>query len=244
MDRHEGFWWSADSQSIACQETDNSGVESRFIADPLHPETAPAKNFYPRAGSQNAKVRLGTVTRNGGETRWIEWDRERYPYLARVVWKENAAPLSILVQNRAQQDELLLAVDPKTGATRELLRETDSAWLNLDHKPMPVWTKDGRQFLWTTERNGAWQVELHSADGALVRAVTPAEFQLDEVIDLNEPDRSVVVSGGPNSRERHLFRFPLDAKGEPQRLSRDPGRHLAVFGEVKSDFLHRFDLMD
>src|SRR5439155_750709 len=51
MDRHEGFWWSPDSGSIAYQETDNSGVESRFIADPLHPETPPAKNFYPRAGT-------------------------------------------------------------------------------------------------------------------------------------------------------------------------------------------------
>src|SRR4051812_5421506 len=172
MDRRAGFWWAPDSQSIACQETDNSGVESRFIADPLHPETPPAKNFYPRAGTANAKVRLGIVARSGGETRWVEWDREKNPYLARVGWKENTAPLCIVVQNRAQQEELLLAVDPKRGATHELLRETDSAWLNLDHKPMPVWLKDGKQFLWTTERNGAWQVELHSSDGALVRAVT------------------------------------------------------------------------
>jgi dipeptidyl-peptidase 4 len=244
MDRHEGFWWSPDSQSIAYQETDNSGVESRFIADPLHPETPPAKNFYPRAGTQNAKVRLGIVARSGGETRWVEWDREKYPYLARVVWKETGAPLCIVVQNRAQQEELLLAVDPTTGATRELLRENDAAWLNLDHKPMPVWLKSGREFLWTTERNGGWQVELHSADGKLVRAITPVDFQLDELIDLNEADRSIVVSGGQDSRERHLLRFSLETNADPQRLTREPGRHLGVFGENKETFLHRFDLLD
>jgi dipeptidyl-peptidase 4 len=127
MDRHEGFWWSPDSQWIAYQETDNSGVESRFIADPLHPETPPAKNFYPRAGTGNAKVRLGIIARAGGATRGLEWDREKYPYLARVVWKEPAAPLCLLVQNRAQQEELLLAVDPASSATRELLREKDAA---------------------------------------------------------------------------------------------------------------------
>ncbi|HEX8898920.1 MAG TPA: DPP IV N-terminal domain-containing protein, partial [Chthoniobacterales bacterium] len=244
MDRHQGFWWSPDSQSIAYQETDNGGVEARFIADPLHPESTPAKNFYPRPGTQNAKVRLGIVPRVGGETHWVEWDREKYPYLARVVWKENAAPLCIVVQNRLQQEELLLAVDPKTGATRELLRETDSAWLNLDRKPMPVWLKDGRQFLWTTERNGAWQAELHSADGALARPVTPTDFQLDELIDVNDSDRSIVVSGGPDSRERHLFRFSFDGKGEPQQLTRESGRHNAVFAEAKGQFLHRFDLMN
>jgi dipeptidyl-peptidase-4 len=244
MDRHEGLWWSPDSQSIAYQETDNSGVESRFISDPLHPETVPAKNFYPRAGTQNAKLRLGIVARSGGDTRWVEWDREKYPYLARVVWKESAAPLCVIVQNRAQQEELLLAVDRATGATRELLRENDAAWLNLDHKPMPVWLKDGRQFFWTTERNGAWQVELHSADGKLVRAITPADFQLDELIDVNEADRSIIVSGGPDSRERHLFRFSLDTKAEPQRLTREPGRHQGVFGDNKESFLHRFDQLD
>jgi dipeptidyl-peptidase 4 len=244
MNRHEGFWWSPDSQSIAYQETDNTGVESRFIADPLHPETAPAKNFYPRAGTQNAKVRLGIVARSGGDTRWVEWDREKYPYLARVVWKEAAAPLCIVVQNRAQQEELLLAVDRTTGASRELLRESDAAWLNLDHKPMPVWLKEGRQFLWTTERNGTWQVELHSADGALARAVTPADFQLDQFIDVNESARSIVVAGGSDPRERHLFRFALDTNAEPQRLTREPGRHDAVLGDGKETFLHRFDLLD
>lgn len=244
MDRHEGFWWSPDSQSIVYQETDNSGVEVRFIADPLHPETPPAKNFYPRAGTQNAKVRLGILARAGGATQWIEWDREKYPYLTRVFWKEAAAPLCLLVQDRAQQEELLLAVDPKTGATRELLREKDAAWLNLKEKPMLIWLKDGRQFLWATERNGTWQVELHSADGALVRAITPADFHVEELIDVNDADGSIVVSGGRDPRERHLFRFSLDGKAESQQLTKEKGRHNAVFGEGKEQFLHRFDLLD
>jgi dipeptidyl-peptidase 4 len=244
MERHDGFWWSPDSQSIAYQETDNSGVESRFIADPLHPETPPARNFYPRAGTNNARVRLGVVARSGGATRWLEWDREKYPYLARVIWKEAAAPLCLLVQNRAQEEEILLAADPASGTTRELLREKDPAWLNLDSKPMPVWLKNGREFFWTTERNGAWQIELHSADGALVRAVTPVNFNLDAFIDLNEADRSIVVAGGPDPRERHLFRFALTANAESQRLTRDSGRHDAIFGDAKEQFLHRFDLVD
>jgi dipeptidyl-peptidase-4 len=244
MNRHEGFWWSPDSQSIAYQETDNSGVESRFIADPLHPETAPVKNFYPRAGTKNATVRLGVVARSGGATRWVEWDREKYPYLARVVWNEAAAPLCLVVQNRAQQEELLLAVDPASGATRELLREKDAAWLNLDHKPMPIWLKDGREFLWTTERNGAWQVELHSAGDALLRAITPVDFNLDQFIDFNEADHSIIVAGGSDPRERHLFRFALEPKAEPQPITHESGRHDAVFGDAKEQFLHRFDLLD
>ena len=244
MDRHEGFWWSPDSQSIAYQETDNAEVEKRFIADPLHPEAPPARNFYPRAGTNNAKVRLGIVARTGGTTRWIEWNRERYPYLARVIWKEAAAPLSLLVQDRAQQEEVLLTVDLSSGLARELMVETDKAWLNLDPKPMPVWMKDGRSFLWTTERGGAWQLELRAVDGNVVRDITKRDFGLEQFIDLDEAGRSVVVAGGADSRERHLFRVKLDLVSEPQRLTAERGRHDGVFGESKENFLHRFNLLD
>ncbi|MDQ3118919.1 MAG: S9 family peptidase, partial [Verrucomicrobiota bacterium] len=244
MDRHEGFWWSPDSQWLSYQETDNSGVETRYIADPLHPETQPAKNPYPRAGTQNAKVRLGLVARGGGGTRWIEWDREKYPYLTRVIWKEAAAPLCIRVQNRTQQEELLLTVDPETGATRELLHETDAAWINLDPKPMPVWLMDGRSFFWTTERAGYWQLELHSVEGGAVRAITPVQPGFEKLMDVDESSRSVVTAGSADPRERHLFRVSLDAPSEPRRLTIDSGRHDAVFGESKKHFLHRYDLLD
>ena len=244
MDRQDGFWWSPDSKALAYQETDNNEVETRFIVDPLHPEAPPAKNFYPRAGGANAKVRLGIISREGGETQWVDWDREKYPYLARVVWKESAAPLSILVQNRAQQEQVLLAVERQTGKTRELLRETDAAWLELDPKTMPVWLEDGRAFLWSTEQRGSWQLELRRADGSLLREITPSAFGFNQLIDVDDATRSVVVAGGPDPRERHLFQFSLDREEEPRRLTSDPGRHDAVFGKAKEHFVHKFQLLD
>ena len=35
MSRNEGYWWSPDSQTLLVQETDESAVEVRYIADPL-----------------------------------------------------------------------------------------------------------------------------------------------------------------------------------------------------------------
>src|SRR6185436_17278886 len=101
-----------------------------YIANPAAPETPPQGFRYPRAGRANARVRLGVIARTCGATTWVEWDRERYPYLARVAWTRNA-PLSVLVQARDQREEVLMAVDEATGLTRTLLTETDDAWLNL-----------------------------------------------------------------------------------------------------------------
>jgi dipeptidyl-peptidase-4 len=244
MDRSEGYWWAPDSQSLAYQETDESAVEVRHIADPLHPEAAPATFFYPRAGSANAAVRLGVISRVGGATRWVHWDAAAFPYLTRVIWREPGDPLCVSVMDRAQQTSLLLRVDPTTGVTTELLRESDTAWLNLDDKAvLPRWLPGGREFLWTTESRGAWQVELRAADGQLRRALTPLDFIYKGLLKLDAAGGSIYVSGGSDPRESQVWRFPL-AGGAGTALTTAPGRHTATFSEDASAFIHSYNLLD
>jgi len=171
MDRHEGTWWSPDSRTLLFQETDEGPVERLAILDPARPEREPVRLAYPRAGRENARVRLGAVSADGGEVRWLEWDRERHPYLARVRWETGGPPL-VVVQNRAQTEEALLALEPASGAWTRLLVEDDPAWLNL-HEDFPRWLPDGSGFLWFTERNGAPEVELRRPSGTLAESLVP-----------------------------------------------------------------------
>src|SRR5262249_37914281 len=141
MDRDHGYWWSPDSRRIVYQETRTGQVELLHALDPSHPEHDADVSRYPRAGTANADLRVGIVAAGGGPTTWVPWDHERFPYLTAVTWTRNA-PLTLLVENRRQTDETLLAVDDRTGATRPLWTEHDAAWLNLDPR-MPVWREDG-----------------------------------------------------------------------------------------------------
>ena len=124
LDRNDGAWWSADGTRLIYEEADTGGVEKHFIADPEHPAAQPVEFRYPRAGTANAKVRLGIIARAGGPTTWIDWDRGTYPYVARVIWPK-AGKLSLVLLNRTQTQEIVLAVDPATGKTQTLLTETD-----------------------------------------------------------------------------------------------------------------------
>ena len=240
MDRRDGFWWSPDSRALLYQENDESAVEVRYIADPLHPETRPDARFYPRAGTANTRVRLGIVPREGGITRWIRWDAERYPYVARVNWREQG-PLTILVQDRVQQSQVLLAVDPHSGATEELLRESDPAWLELDQAETPLWLPGGSQFLWTTERQGAWQVELRDRAGRFLRSLTPPELGYRRLLAADA--QHLYVAGAPDAREVQLWRFPL-AGGAGTALTSSPGQHAAVFSRDRRWYVHSFELAD
>ena len=93
MGRFTGYWWSPDSQQIAYQETNNQDVEIWRIADPMFPEAQPQPFFYPRPGKNNATVKLGVVAIAGGKTTWIDWDHDKFPYLATVPLVQESAPL-------------------------------------------------------------------------------------------------------------------------------------------------------
>ena len=173
MERFSGYWWSPDSRRIVYQESDASQVETWYVADPSNPGGEPVRSFYPRPGKDNVSVRLGVVFIDApGETVWLDWDHVRYPYLGKVSWDEEG-PLTLTVLSRDQTDLTLLRADPTWGETTALLTEHDDAWVNLD-QDMPRWLAeaDGGGFLWTTERNGRWELERHHATGGLDRPLT------------------------------------------------------------------------
>lgn len=241
MDRVHGYWWSPDSRSIAYQQTDTAGMETFNILDPLHPEREPNTWPYPRTGGKNAVVRLAVVPASGGESQWIEWDREKYPYLAKVVWKDKG-PLTILMQNRRQTEEVLYAADDKTGKLTELVKETDAAWINLVSS-CPKWLKDGSAFLWMTERTGQWSLELRARDGKLMRTLTPKGFGLIDVAGVDDQQQVVYVTATPDPTQTHIYSIPL-ASGDPKKLSTEPGNHAFNFGRKTDVYVHSYSLSD
>lgn len=204
MSRFSGWWWSPDARALAYTESDTAGVEKLSLVDVMHPERAAETPSYPRAGKANAKVRLGVIPATGGTTVWVKWDAEKYPYLATVVWPKKG-PLTVLVQNRAQTQQTLLAVDTASGATRELLTEKDDAWLELE-QTFPLWLEGGSSFLWYTERNGGPEVELRAADGSLTRSLVKPEAGYRSFARYVEKERALYFNGGPNPTESYLWR--------------------------------------
>jgi len=236
MDRMRGFWWSPDGASIAYQQTDHNGMERMHILDPMHPESEPRAWPYPRPGEANASVRLGILPISGGETRWVEWDHDAFPYLCSVVWPAEG-PLTVLIQDREQEHESLRTVDPSSGVTTELLEETDSAWLNLDQS-VPRWLAEGEQVLWSTERGGRFGLELRGRDGALIRALTPEELDYRSLVAIDEEAGVAWVRASTESSETHIYRIQLSGEGEPEQVSETRGEHSAVVARDGSLWVH------
>jgi dipeptidyl-peptidase-4 len=221
MARHEGYWWSPVGDLLAYAEVDQSGVERFAIADPARPERAPVTFHYPRPGRANARVRLGLVGVDGDRRSWVTWDDARYPYLARVLWDTPHAPLTLLVQTRDQREVALLAVDPRSGATRPLLVERDEAWVNLE-RDLPRWLPDGSGFLWASEASGLRTLALHRPDGARDRELLSEGFL--SVVQVGATSLVVLTGGQVGNRvERLSLR-----DGARAALTDDDGEHAPV----------------
>jgi dipeptidyl-peptidase-4 len=217
MGRRAGFWISPDGKLVAFQRVDERLVPVFRIPhlasqDPLEAE----EHRYPFAGAENVRWKLGVVSIDGGETRWL--DTSGFEYLARVDWTRDGK-LLVQLQTRDQRTLELREYAP-SGESRTLLVERADTWVNLHDDLRPL---DGGALLWASERSGTKQ--LHVVRAGETRALTSGGA-VDRVVGADE--RSVVFTGWRDSpRERHLFRVPL-AGGEPERLTREPGFHDGV----------------
>lgn len=207
MSRFHGYWWSPDAKELIYQQNDASGVEVWHVPDPLKPGTPPVPQFYPRPGKSNVVVRVGIVPVKGGKTRWVQWDATRYPYLTHVDWHKTGG-LTMSVQTRDQRSLKLLRIDPASGKTRELLEETDPAWVNLD-QDVPRWLGDGSGFLWTTERSGGWELELRDPAGVKVRTLVGKDAGFRGLKRVDELAKEVWFRASVNPTETQVWRVPL-----------------------------------
>jgi len=214
LGRRRGFWWSPDSTQLVFQRTDARGVDTIYVSDARHPETAPVPFKYPRAGRPNAIVDLGVIAATGGDPRWLTWDLATHPYLVDVFWDHG--PLAALVLDRDQTDARLLAFDPAGGAGKQLLAEHDDAWLNVD-VGAPRWLEDGSGFLWMTEKTGEWTLELH-AGGAIRTLGTPPGLR--SLVGVENGAAIVEAAADPTLQD--VYRVPFDGSA-PVRLSGGDG---------------------
>jgi dipeptidyl-peptidase-4 len=215
MGRTRGHWWSPDGTAIAAARVDVGPVPTWYIADPAQPDRQPAAIRYPAAGMPNADVRLSVFTVEGSDRRVdVEWDREGFPYLARVVWPKGH-PLTLLVQSRDQRIARVLMADPLAGQTMVLDERRSDAWLEIV-PGLPALTADGRLAVAVED------VATDTRRLAVGELLTRPGLQVRGVLDVGA--EAVVFVASEEPTEQHLCRLDL-VSGGLERLTMEPGVH-------------------
>ncbi|MCP5117552.1 MAG: hypothetical protein GY953_42560, partial [bacterium] len=221
LDLPTAHWWSPDGRWIAYLQFDVSAQETYPHADLLEVRAVAEPQWYPKAGTANAKVRLGVVAPRGGRTRWLSVEGNSDTLLARVYWLPESKELAAIRMNRLQNHLELVAAPVRGGEARVLLTETDPHWINLGDDFQPIEGRD--QFLWTSERGGCRHIYLYGLDGTFGTQLTSGEWEVasSEAVDT---DRIYFVSTEESPLERHLYWVGLDG-GERRKVTEVAGLH-------------------
>ena len=217
MGRHRGYWWSPDGDRLLAARVDNTDVDVWWISSPTEPWNEPRPHHYPSAGTTNATVDLAILNLDGGGRVDVDWRKGEFEYLANASWSPRAQP-TLVVQTRDQRTLAVLTVDPQTGETTEIHRQTDEHWIEL-MPGVPAWS--GERLITTTIENDTIKL---SVDG---QAVGPDGLQIRAVLRATATHATVSCTSEPT--ELHVARIALDGSGV-EHLTSDPGVHRAVMG--------------
>jgi dipeptidyl-peptidase 4 len=236
--RSRGFWWSPDSDRLAFAEVDTSPIPlyriPHLAAAALGAEEEVA---YPFAGQPNARVRLGVISRAGGEPVWMDLGEMLADgYLARAGWLPDGR-LYAQLEDRAQRRLDLVTFDPASGARQLWLTETNPTWINLNDLFRPL--KAGG-FLWGSERSGYRHIYRYDRDGRLVRALTAGDWMVDAIAGVDEAGGWVYFTANrENPTESQLYAVSLEG-GEIRRITPEAGTHGVVIDGESRRFVDTF----
>jgi dipeptidyl-peptidase-4 len=217
------YWWSPDSKSIAYLQFDTSREPIVPHEDVLGVRARYEPERYPQVGDNNADVHLGVVPAAGGSTRWLEVGDTRNSYLiARAGWMPDSRNVYVVRMNRVQNRLELFSIGVESNMPSAILREADPYWINLagDVK----FLKDGKRFLWTSEKDGYRHIYLYSNDGKELKQLTRGDWEVRSVFADEKNERVLYTSNEGNPLEQHLYSVNLDGSGK-QRLDRTEGVH-------------------
>ncbi|MFT3790477.1 MAG: DPP IV N-terminal domain-containing protein [Rudaea sp.] len=241
MARFTGYWWAPDDSAIAFERFDETKVPIVKRTEVHADRTDTIEQRYPAAGKNNVEVKLGLVSPDGGEPRFVDLGGNPDIYLVRVDWLPDGRRLSYQLMQRSQQKLDLNLVDAKTLQQRTLLTEEAQTWINLNDDLRFLKSQDA--FVWASERSGWKHLYLYGLDGRLKHAISAGEWNIDGLLGIDEKlGLAYVDSNRDFVPDRQVYALKLDGStaDAPCRVSRGDGQHHAEFTKNAEYYIDTF----
>ncbi|KAF9904887.1 hypothetical protein EC991_002250 [Linnemannia zychae] len=230
------LWWSPDGTAIAFLRFDETEVPefhySLYMNDQLNAPSYPKDVMmkYPKVGFPNPIVNLHLYNIKTAlrPTAVVPLEpinlsntfEENNRIIAEVKWAtEGSSALLVKVQNRVQNHEKLVLVDPTT-LTGKIVREWDAGkqdggWIDMQQsiryvRPSDAVPKGG--YLDIGNNNGYNHIALYTpVDNSTPKWLTSGEWEVQTMAAVNEKDGLVYyISTEKASTERHLYSVAMD----------------------------------
>ena len=218
----EAWSWSPDGNRIAFWRMDATGVKVFYMVDELGKYNTVRALKYPNTGERLAVTRIGVFDLESGRTVWMDTGGNPDDYIPRVTWTNSSGRLAIQTQARDHDELVLLLADTATGKTGAIVRDTDTAWVEVTNDLR--FFKHRERFVWTSEKSGYRHAYLYDYAGNEAQ-LTGGDWEISSLIALDEGAGWLYFYAKKDSFiDQHVYRVTLDGS-KLERLTDRPGWH-------------------
>ncbi|MBM4093988.1 MAG: S9 family peptidase [Planctomycetes bacterium] len=234
LDQDSAMWWSPDSRKLAFYEMDERHLRNYYLTTGnTDTYTGLQVVRYPKAGMENPFVGLLVYDLDTKQTTRIDVGGDRLQYIYHVRFTPDGSELLFNRTNRRQDTLEVVAADPASGRSRVVLTESQATW--QENRPLMQFLRDGKRFIWATERTGWKHYELRHLDGRLLHPLsTFGEYPAESVVRVDEDAGYFYYTAysGDHPLNAQLHRARLDG-GEDARMTGAPANHTGL--EISPD---------
>lgn len=235
----DGLEWSNDGKKLAYYRVDESAVKNFMILryNDLYPEQYAFK--YPKAGEENSKVDVYVYDVEKHSQTKMEtgvWDDQ---YIPRIKWTNTSEQLCVTVLNRNQNEVKLLMCDAGTGAQHTFYSETSKTYISEFTDDFATFLANGKVLI-MSDKSGYMHFYLYQSDGNLVNKITHGNYEVDELLGVDEKNKLVYYTSAEASPlERHIYAVSLDGR-KKEKLSGAHGTYNAWFSATFDFYIESF----
>ncbi|RZK78975.1 MAG: S9 family peptidase [Pedobacter sp.] len=216
----DGFRWSPDGQSIAYWQLDASKTKKFLMinnTDSIYPFTIPVE--YPKVGENPSACRIGIVNVQTAASTWLKVPGDLIQnYIPRMDWIPGTNEVILQQLNRAQNTSKVYVANVSSGSVTNILTETDKAWID------PVkewnWLEGGKEFLWTSDKDGWNHYYRVSKDGKRQTLITKGDYDVMDLSLIDEKSGYLYFTASPtNPTQKYLYKAKLSGSGKLEMVT-------------------------
>jgi dipeptidyl-peptidase 4 len=227
------YQWSPKSNYIAYYRFDESTVREYEFTQYDNAYNKQYSYKYPKAGEANSKVEIHIYDVHTGKNVKAKFSPGDI-YIPRIKWSAADNQLVVFWMNRHQDDLKLLLTNASSGASQLLYEEKGKCYVEINDDW--YFLKDGKQFAFTSEKNGYRNLYMYGMNGIQNVQLTHNKYDIIAIDAIDEAHQLIYYSAAyPTPMDRNAFATDFSGK-KTYLLTAGSGYHTIFINENYSQF--------
>jgi len=232
----QAYEWNKTGDKLAFLRFDETLVP-QFTMQLYHNNAYPDDETfkYPKVGEKNSMMSVLTYDIKKGTVKKCNIGDHTEMYIPRIKWTQNKDQLAIFKMNRWQNHLEVLNYDLSKDKYYVLIDEVNKYYIDITDDL--TFLENGKEFIWSSEKNGFNHIYLYDIKGTEKADLTPGNFDVISMLSVDEKDQKIFYKAAIKSPMEHGI-FTTNFKGKDlKELSSGSGMNNAQFSTNNKYFV-------